>query len=49
MPWFAGGGRLRSLAVPSNEGPGSEVRRGGGEELGEVGVHFVVLHLGLKS
>ena len=40
---------MRSLAVPSNEGIASEVQQGGGEELGEVGVHFAALHPGLKS
>lgn len=40
---------MRSLAVPSNEGTGSEGQQGAGEELGEEGVHFVVLHPGLKS
>lgn len=38
---------MRSLAVPSSEGTGSEAQQGGGGELGEVGVHFVVLHPGL--
>lgn len=38
---------MRSLAIPSSEGTGSEVQQGGGGELGEVGVHFVVLHPGL--
>lgn len=47
--WFAGGGGMRSLDVPSNEGTGSEGQQGRGEELREVGVHFAVLEPGLKS